>query len=81
MAGYDDPNDEGNSAKYHTGKPCIDGCGRPAGTAWSPHWCFECNVARINRVTGQLKGIQGKLHQKGYGGRIGYAERTIDCED
>jgi len=50
MAGYDDPKHEGNSEKYHTGKLCINGCGRPAGTAWSPHWCFECNVKRIKNI-------------------------------
>jgi hypothetical protein len=57
MAGYDDPNHEGNSAKYHTGKLCIEGCGRPAGTAWSPYWCFECNVERINRINEQFEQI------------------------
>jgi len=55
MSGFDDPKDEGNSDKYHTGQLCIEGCGRPAGTAWSPHWCFECNVKRINRISKQLE--------------------------
>jgi hypothetical protein len=50
MAGYDDKYHAGNSEKYHTGKLCIEGCGRPAGTAWGPYWCFECNVIRINRI-------------------------------
>ena len=55
MAGYDDPNHEGNSSKHHTGKPCIElGCNNPAGTAWGPHWCFECNVKRISRISGQF---------------------------
>lgn len=57
MAGYDDANHEGNSSKYHTGKLCIEGCGRPAGTAWSLLWCFECNVERINRINEQFKQI------------------------
>ena len=47
---YKNIEDEGNSKKYHTGKLCIEGCGRPAGTAWSPYWCFECNVKRMNRI-------------------------------
>ena len=55
MAGYNDPNHEGNSEKYHTGKLCVEGCRRPAGTAWSPYWCFECNVKRINRINKHLK--------------------------
>lgn len=53
---YDDPNDRGNGPSYHTGKPCVEeGCDRPAGTAWSPYWCFECNVVRIKRIDRQLK--------------------------
>jgi hypothetical protein len=61
MSGYDDPNDDGNSARYHTGKLCIEGCGRPAGTQWSPYWCFECNVKRIKRITRELRDIHGDL--------------------
>jgi hypothetical protein len=45
MPGYNDPDDPGNSAAFYTGKPCIEpGCHNAAGTAWSPYWCFECNV-------------------------------------
>jgi hypothetical protein len=58
LIAYKDPNHRGNSAKYHTGKPCITpGCGKPAGTAWSPHLCFECNVERIDRINAGLKDI------------------------
>ena len=53
---YADPAHPGNSAKYHTGKECVEpGCNRPAGTQWSKHWCFECNVVRMRRITKQLK--------------------------
>ena len=66
MSGYDDPNHPGNGPAFRTGKPCINVCGRPAGTAWSPHWCFECNVERINRIRAQLedltKGTGGLRH-------------------
>jgi len=56
MAGYDDPKHEGNSQKYHTGKTCIvAGCNKPAGTLWSPFWCFECNVRRIDRINKQFE--------------------------
>jgi len=49
---YNDPNHKGNSEKYHTGKKCIeDGCDKPAGTAWSPYWCFAHNVERIDGIT------------------------------
>jgi len=48
---YNDPNDPGNGEKYHTGKQCIElDCNNPAGTAWSPYWCFKHNVERINRI-------------------------------
>lgn len=59
MEAYEDPSHKGNQPTYHTGKPCIeDGCDRPAGTAWSPHWCFEHNVERIKRITQQFGEIK-----------------------
>lgn len=58
--GYNDPDSEYNGSKYHTGKLCIEGCGRKAGTAWSPHWCFECNVKRIDRISEQLEKMLSK---------------------
>jgi hypothetical protein len=58
LIAFEDPNHEGNSPKYHTGKPCIEpGCDKPAGTWWSPYWCFEHNVERIKRVTRQFDEI------------------------
>ena len=49
---YDDPNDPLNSAKYHTGKACVErGCKRPAGTAWSENWCQQCNAQRMHRIS------------------------------
>lgn len=58
---YADPTHRGNGPAYHTGKPCREPeCDRPAGTAWSKFWCFECNVARIDRITAQLEAITGK---------------------
>jgi hypothetical protein len=51
MMPYEDPNNKGNSAKYHTGKPCIEpGCNEPAGTGWGPYWCMKHNAERINRI-------------------------------
>lgn len=51
MKAFEDPNHPGNGPEHRTGKPCIEsGCDRPAGTAWSPHWCFECNVERMRRI-------------------------------
>lgn len=51
LSAFEDKNNPGNGPKYHTGKKCVEpGCDNPAGTAWSPHWCFECNVRRIKRI-------------------------------
>ena len=55
MLAYEDPNHDGNSAKWHTGKRCVEsGCKANAGTWWSPLWCFEHNVARMKRITAGL---------------------------
>jgi hypothetical protein len=65
MPGYNDPNDPGNSAAFHTGKICIEpGCDKPAGTAWSPYWCFEHNVKRIDRISKSLKDISAHFEQR-----------------
>lgn len=68
VQGYNDPKDRGNSAKYHTGKLCIglDGqkCEKPAGTWWSPYWCFGCNVKRIDRITASLEKIVEDLDRR-----------------
>ena len=62
---YDDPNDPGNGEKHHTGGICVEpGCIHPAGTAWSPHWCFRCNVERMNRITRNLLEIELKFHER-----------------
>lgn len=57
MEPAEDINDEGNSPKYHTGKLCIEGCGRPAGTFWGPYWCQQCNAERLKRVSKQFDDI------------------------
>lgn len=61
----EDPADVNNSARYHTGKPCIeDGCELPAGTAWSPHWCQKHNAERMERITKSLLDGLAKLEAK-----------------
>lgn len=56
---YSDPAHEGNSSKYHTGKPCaVSGCKNPAGTMWGTYWCFEHNVERIERTDKNLRELQ-----------------------
>ena len=55
LKAFEDPEHPGNGPEHRTGEPCATpGCYRPAGTAWSPYWCFECNVERIRRIAGQL---------------------------
>jgi hypothetical protein len=54
---YRNPRHKGNGKSHHTGKLCIEGCGRPAGTAWSPYWCFKCNVIRMDRISAGLQEI------------------------
>ena len=57
MIAYQDRNHHGNSAKYLSGHPCIENCGRQAGTWWSKYWCFECNVVRMDRISKNLDDI------------------------
>lgn len=33
-----------------SGKRCVD-CGEPAGTLWTYHWCPNCDVKRLDRIT------------------------------
>ena len=61
MEKYRDPNDPLNGEKYHTGKPCVEGCGRPAGTAWSKFWCQPCNAARMDGIGDSLKKIHASM--------------------
>lgn len=62
LPAYKDPDHEGNSKDHHTGKPCVEPrCDRPAGTAWSPYWCFECNVERMDRIDGNLEEIRRRM--------------------
>lgn len=55
MMNYENPDHDGNSPKWHTGKPCVEkGCKKPAGTWWSPAWCFDHNVERMKRISAGL---------------------------
>lgn len=60
----DDPNHPNNSARHHTGNLSIEGCGRPAGTAWSPFWCQPCNAERFRRVDAGLEACMKHLTAK-----------------
>lgn len=61
MKPTEDPNHKGNSAEYHSGKPCIvKGCKEPAGTWWGPHWCRQHNHERLERIGATLKDMVEK---------------------
>lgn len=61
MLAYQDPSHDGNSAKHHTGKPCVvKGCKAPAGTWWGPHWCHKHNVERMDRISANLEDFAKK---------------------
>lgn len=54
-----DPKHPGNGIRHRSGKTCIHpGCGAPAGTLWSPLWCFKHNVERMQRIDAQFQGIE-----------------------
>jgi len=59
MLAFENSQHEGNSSLYHTGKQCVEKyCTKPAGTKWSPFWCFKHNVERIKRVNKQFEACE-----------------------
>lgn len=63
LKAFEDPSHIGNSAQYRTGKVCIEnGCHNLAGTAWSPYWCFSCNVKRMKKITQQFLELARVVH-------------------
>jgi len=62
--GYNDKKCEGNSSKCRIGGKCIEiNCNNPAGTAWSPYWCVDCNIKRMDKITKQLDDIVNKTNK------------------
>jgi len=60
MKAHEDPNSDGNSPKYHTGKKCIEPmCNELAGTFWGKYWCQKHNSERLNRISGQFDSLLG----------------------
>lgn len=49
--------------RHHTcqkpsGRQCIErGCTNPAGTLWGPHWCPDCDVKRLDRISEGLESL------------------------
>jgi hypothetical protein len=68
MTPEEDPDHPNNSDAYHTGYQCVEGCGRPAGTAWSPLWCQPCNAERLSSVRNSLKDIADHQQNAAQGG-------------
>lgn len=64
MKAYEDPAHAGNAKENLTGKLCLNNCGRPAGTRWSPLLCQPCNVRRMNRIDDSMQRIGEHLHRR-----------------
>ena len=65
IKGYKNPKDEGHGSKYHTGKKCIEkDCNNHAGTRWSPYWCKECNIKRMDNITKNFEEFANYLGEK-----------------
>ena len=52
----DDVRHDGYSVKHRSGKRCVT-CGKPAGTAWSPHFCPTCDIERKASITKSLENM------------------------
>ena len=63
MEPCEDPSHPMNSAKYQTGRKCID-CDNPTGTGWGPYWCQPCNAARLMRIDRSLKGMLAEMQER-----------------
>ena len=63
MKPWRDPNHRGNSLQHaKLGRKCIErGCNEPAGTAWSPLWCFRHNAERMDRIDAQFERLAKAL--------------------
>lgn len=65
MKPTEDPSHDGNSAQYHTGKPCaVKGCKEPAGTWWGPSWCQKHNAERLERIGANLADMAQRVELK-----------------
>jgi hypothetical protein len=51
---------QGHICQVPSGKDCFD-CGKPAGTAWGPYFCPDCDVKRLDKIEANLKSIQASL--------------------
>lgn len=43
-----------------SGRDCVEDCGAEAGTWWTPYWCPDCDVIRLDRITRQLEAMTKK---------------------
>ena len=79
MKAFENPKHEGNSSKYHTGKPCMNiGCAEPAGTWWSPLWCLRCNVKRLRRIGQQFDMLEEVFRNRTRHDKTTFAEQGDD---
>ena len=72
--------DVGNSSAYLSGRACVEpACAEPAGTAWSPYWCFAHNVERLDGISATLKALDS-CYVVSYGGRSASAGKYIQLD-
>jgi len=65
MMQYENPDSPFNSSLYHTGKVCVErDCDKPAGTWWSPFWCWEHNAKRMSKITEGFKEVSLSLKNR-----------------
>lgn len=62
MASRAHPNcwgDAGHVCQQPSGRICVErGCDEPAGTLWTPFWCPDHDVERLERVSAGLRTFQ-----------------------
>ena len=57
-----DPDNPRNGPKYYSGQVCeVSGCTKPAGTRWSPFWCWRHNAERLDRISAGLREATDRL--------------------
>jgi hypothetical protein len=53
----------GHVCQKPSGRACVEGCGRQAGTLWGPYWCPECDMKRLDRVSAGFDTISASLKE------------------
>ncbi len=61
LPAWDNPASPLNGSEFFSGTACVEsGCQNPAGTAWSPHWCWQHNAERMRRLRKQFELLEAE---------------------